>query len=303
MADPIKLHPRVTRTLAARRPVVALESAILAHGLPRPDNLRVAREIEAAVRESGAQPATVAVLDGVIRVGLDDAELERVCYAPGVAKLGVRDLPAAVALRGTGATTVASTALVAARSRIGVMATGGLGGVHRGASETFDESADLAVLATTPLAVVCSGVKSVLDVGATLERLETLSVLVLGFQTDRFPAFYLTDSGHRLDWRVEAPDQVAAVLRARDQLGLTGAVVVANPLPPQEQLDPTLHEQALHTALAQAREVQVHGKDVTPFLLDRLHRDTGAASVQVNIRLIMRNAWLAGHVAAAVSGL
>jgi pseudouridylate synthase len=291
----------VAAALADGRPVVALESTIIAHGLPRPDNLRVAREIEAAARAEGAVPATVAVLGGEVRVGLDAAALEEIAARGDVAKLGVRDLGPALARGVAGATTVASTAYIAARAGIGVFATGGLGGVHRGAATTFDESGDLLALAGAPLVVVCAGVKSILDVGATLERLETLSVPVLGYGTDRLAGFYLADSGHPVPWRVETPEEVAAVQRARRELGLPQAVVVANPLPEAEQMDPALHDRVLAEALAAADAGGVAGVDVTPFVLARFHESTAGESLRANVRLVLRNAALAGRIAGALA--
>jgi pseudouridine-5'-phosphate glycosidase len=296
------LGDEVADALRAGRPVVALESTILSHGLPRPDNLRVGREIEAAVRAAGAVPATIGVLRGRVTVGLDAAGLERLALTDGVLKVSVRDLPVAAALGADGATTVASTAAIAARLGIRVFATGGLGGVHRHAQQTYDESADLAALARTPVAVVCAGVKSILDVPATLERLETLSVTVLGYGTDRFPGFYLSDSGYPLDWRVDSPAQVAAVLDAARDLGIgTGAVVVANPLPVDEQLDPALHDRVLAGGLAALERDRVTGKDVTPYLLAHFHAATEGQSLAVNVRIILRNAELAGRIAVAAS--
>jgi len=301
-APAIALGAEVDEALRAGRPVVALESTILSHGLPRPENLRVGREIEAAVRTAGAVPATIGVLGGQVTVGLDDTALERLALTDGVLKVSVRDLPVAAALGADGATTVASTAAVAARVGIGVFATGGLGGVHRDAAQSYDESADLAALARTPIAVVCAGVKSILDVPATLERLETLSVTVVGYGTDRFPGFYLTDSGYPLDWRVDSPEQVAAVLRAARNLGTgTGAVVVANPIPADEQLDPDLHHRVLADGLAGLDRDGVTGKDVTPYLLAHLHDATAGRSLAVNVRMILRNAELAGRIAVAAS--
>jgi pseudouridine-5'-phosphate glycosidase len=298
----MQIAPEVTEALAGGRPVVALESTLISHGLPRPRNLEVAREVEGAVRGAGAVPATVAVLGGEVRVGLDERALEAVASRDGVVKCGVRDLAPLAARRGDGATTVASTAHLAARAGIGVFATGGLGGVHRGASETWDESADLETLARTGIVVVCAGVKSILDVGATLERLETLGVTVLGFGTDRFPGFYLSDSGHSVGWRVDSASEVAAVAAARAGLGTADrAVVVANPLPEGEQLDPALHERVLEAGLAAADREGVGGKDVTPFLLDFVHRETGGASLEANVRIVVRNAELAGRIAAAMS--
>ncbi|HEX5541291.1 MAG TPA: pseudouridine-5'-phosphate glycosidase [Micromonospora sp.] len=284
------------------QPIVALESTIVSHGLPRPDNLRVAREIEAQVRAGGALPATIGMVGGELVVGLDDAQLARLAGTDGVAKLSVRDLAVAAASGADGATTVAATSAVAAAAGIPVFATGGLGGVHREAAQTFDESADLTTLARTPIAVVCAGVKSLLDVGATLERLETLGVSVLGYRTRRFPGFFITDGGFDLDWSVESPQQVAAVLAAQQaQYVHRGGVVVANPLPTDEQLDPDLHDRTLREGLALLALEGVTGKDVTPFLLAHFHSATGGASLTVNVRIILRNAHLAAKIAVAVA--
>jgi pseudouridylate synthase len=297
------VHPEVAGALRAGRGVVALESTLIAHGLPAPDNLRVAREAEAEVREAGAVPATIAVVGGTVRIGLDEDALGAIALGADVVKAGVRDLAPAVARGIDAATTVASTAHLAARAGIGVFATGGLGGVHRGARETWDESADLTTLARTGIVVVCAGVKSILDVAATLERLETLNVTVVGYRTGAFPGFYLSDSGHPVGWRVETPEEVAAVARARDELGLGDrAIVVANPLPAGEQLDPALHDRVLRDSLEAAAAAGIAGRDVTPFLLDRFHRDTGGASLAANVRLVLRNAALAGRIAVARAG-
>jgi len=294
----IELGPEVGEALALGGPVVALESTIIAHGLPRPDNARVARELEAAVRARGATPATIAMLDGTVRVGLDDAALDAVATRDDIAKLSARDLPLAAARGASGATTVAATAHLAAQVGIRLFATGGLGGVHREASETWDESADLVALSRTDICVVCAGVKSILDVGATLERLETLGVGVAGYGTDRFPGFYLADSGHPVPWRLDSPEQAAAAIRARRELGVEGALVVANPL--DEQLDPALHERVLAEALAAAAREGVRGRDVTPFLLARFHAGTGGESLRANVRLVVRNAELAARIAVAL---
>src|SRR5215210_4758025 len=298
----VTLASDVAEALAAGGPVVALESTLIAHGLPRPGNVRVARDVEAVVRAAGATPATVALIDGEVRVGLDDAGLEAIATRDDVAKCSARDLPLAAARGATGATTVAATAHVAARAGITLFATGGLGGVHREARETWDESADLFALARTGVCVVCAGVKSILDVPATLERLETLGVGVAGFGTDRFPGFYLTDSGHPVPWRLDDPAQVAAALRAREELGLAGsALVIANPLPPDEQLDPDLHARVLAESLAAAEREGVHGREVTPFLLARFHAETGGESLRANVRLVLRNAQLAARIAVAAA--
>jgi pseudouridine-5'-phosphate glycosidase len=247
-------------------------------------------------------PATVALVAGEVRVGLDQAALDAVAGRDDVVKCGVRDLAPVVARGGFGATTVAATAHLAARAGIGVFATGGLGGVHRGARETWDESADLETLARTGIVVVCAGVKSILDVGATLERLETLGVTVLGYGTDRFPGFYLSDSGHPVPWRVDSPAEVAAVIAARTDLGTEGrAVVVANPLPADEQLDPETHDRVVAAGLAAAEREGVGGKEVTPFLLDVLRRETSGASLEANVRLVLRNAELAARIAVGAS--
>jgi pseudouridine-5'-phosphate glycosidase len=295
----MRVHADVTEALAAGRPVVALESTIISHGLPRPDNLRIAREFETEVRAGGAVPATIAIVDGEPHVGLDDAALAAVATREDVVKCGVRDLAVVCARGGMGATTVAATAHLAARAGIAVFATGGLGGVHRQARETWDESADLGWLARTEIVVVCAGVKSILDVGATLERLETLNVTLLGYGTDAFPGFYLADSGFRVPWRVDAPEEVAAIMAARARVGHDGAIVVANPLPADEQLDPALHDSVLSAGLRAAAEQGVSGKDATPFLLDFFHRETAGVSLDVNVTLVRRNAALAARIAAA----
>jgi pseudouridine-5'-phosphate glycosidase len=292
----------VADALRDRRGVVALESTLIAHGLPAPHNLRVAGDADAAVRETGAVPATIAVVAGAVRIGLDHATLRAIALSDDVIKASVRDLAPAVARGFDAATTVASTAVLAARAGIRVFATGGLGGVHRGARETWDESADLTTLAQTGIVVVCAGVKSILDVAATLERLETLNVTVVGYRTDAFPGFYLSDSGHPVPWRVESPEEVAALMRERDLLGLApSAIVVANPLPKDEQLDPALHDRVLRESLDAAAAAGITGRDVTPFLLDRFHRETGGASLEANVRLVVRNAELAGRIAVAAA--
>ena len=299
--DPVAVLPEVARAIEEGRPVVALESTIISHGLPRPRNREVAAQIEEAIRGEGAVPATIGVVEGRVHVGLDEALLERVALADDAVKLSLRDLPVAVASGLTGATTVASTAFLAARCGIAVFATGGLGGVHREAGRTFDESADLHALTDTPIAVVCSGVKSILDVPATLERLESLSVAVVGYRTTRFPGFYVTDSGCEIAWSADDPGGVAQILTARRLLGIRSALVVANPLPTNLQLDPREHDRVLRAALGDAAAQGVSGKDVTPFLLARFHEATGGRSVEVNVQIILRNAALAAEIAVAVA--
>lgn len=293
----LDVHPEVVDALAHGRPVVALESTIISHGLPRPRNLEVAREIEHAVRLAGAVPATVAIVDGRARIGLDDAALTTIADDPTVTKVSVRDLAPLAARGGHGATTVAATSHLAALAGIRVFATGGLGGVHRGARETWDESADLTTLASTRITVVCAGVKSILDIPATLERLETLNVPVLTMGTHAFPGFYQSDSGFRVDTRVDSAAEIARIMRIRDAWHLAGGVVVAQPLPTELQLDPALHSRVLTAGLEAAALAGVHGKDVTPFLLAYFHHETAGASLEVNIEIVLRNARLAAQIA------
>jgi pseudouridylate synthase len=288
----VRLGDEVRAALEGGGAVVALESTIIAHGLPRPRNLAVAGELEDAVRAAGAVPATIAVLDGEPVVGVENLDA---IASPDVAKLSARDLPLAAATRTTGATTVAATAYLAAQAGIRVFATGGLGGVHRGARESWDESADLLALSRLPICVVAAGVKSILDVGATLERLETLGVTVAGWRTARFPGFYLTDAGHDVPWTLDTAEQAAAALRA----SVGSALVVANPIPPDRQLYPELHDRVLREGLELAAERGVTGKHVTPFLLAHLHEATGGRSLEVNVELAVANARVAGEIAAA----
>ncbi|MEV5281079.1 pseudouridine-5'-phosphate glycosidase [Streptomyces sp. NPDC052811] len=297
--DAIKVSEEVRTALGEGRPVVALESTIISHGLPRPRNLRVAAELEQLVRARGAVPATVAVLDGRPLVGLDEGQLERVANEE-VRKLGHRDLPMAVATGASGATTVSGTAFLAERAGLRVFATGGLGGVHRQWCETQDESADLRLLARTPIAVVCAGVKSILDVPATLQRLETLGIGVLGYGTETFPGFYLSSSGRPVDWTVRTPKEAADVLRAHRSLALKSALIVANPVPEAEQLDPRLHDEVLAAALAACRSAGITGQAVTPFLLRYLVEYTDGASLEANVAAVRANVRLAADISAAL---
>jgi pseudouridylate synthase len=287
----VRLKPEVAEALAWNRPVVALESTLIAHGIPRPDNLELARELEAIVREEGGVPASIGVIRGEAVVGLDQSELEQIATDPGVPKLSLRDLGSAMARGGNGATTVASTAFLAGCVGIRLFATGGLGGVHRAARESWDESADLLALTRAQVAVVCAGVKSILDVGATLERLETLSVPVIGYQTDRFPGFYLSDSGFPVEWRVESPQEAAAVIQAHLSLS-TGGLVIANPIPQAEQLDSEEHARVLAEGLEALKDVR--GKAITPALLDYFHARTD--SLRVNKQVVRNNVRLATHI-------
>ncbi|HEY0637763.1 MAG TPA: pseudouridine-5'-phosphate glycosidase [Pseudonocardiaceae bacterium] len=298
---PVRLAPEVADALATGTPVVALESTLLAHGLPAGTRRGTADELEAVVRAGGAVPATIAVLDGVCAVGLSAAELDRLCAGPAV-KLSRRDLGPAVAAGVLGATTVASTSAVAALAGISVFATGGLGGVHRGARDSWDESADLAVLAATPVLVVCSGVKSILDAAATLERLESLSVPVLGYRTDTLPAFYLRESELAVSWRVDSAAAAAAAFAAHRALGGGGAVL-AHAVPAEAELDRALHDRVLAEGLELVRSRGIGGKDVTPVLLDHFHTATEGASLRANVALVLANAALAAAVAAELGGL
>jgi pseudouridine-5'-phosphate glycosidase len=302
MSIAVTLSAEVAAAQREGRPVVALESTIISHGLPRPENLRVARAVEDVVRRQGAIPATIAILDGVVHVGLSEDDLVRVAELDDIVKVSVRDIATVVSSGGHAATTVAATSHIAHLTGVRVFATGGLGGVHRHARETWDESADLTSLSTTPIIVVCSGVKSILDVPATLERLETLNVAVVGYGTHAFPGFYLTDSGSVVDWRVDDPQQVADIARARLDLAIPGALIVANPLPEDLQMDPDLHDRLLAEGLALADASGVRGKDVTPYLLDHFHRASGGISLEANTEIILRNADLAARIAVAGSG-
>ncbi|THG32365.1 pseudouridine-5'-phosphate glycosidase [Naasia lichenicola] len=301
------LSDPVAEALRSGGPVVALESTIISHGLPRPRNLEAAREFEAILTGMGVTPATVAVLDGIPRVGLDSDGVRRIAEED-MTKASIRDLPILAARGGSGATTVAATTRLAALAGVRVFATGGLGGIHRGASETFDESADLQALATSPTAVVSAGVKSVLDVPATLERLETLSVPVVGYRTDVFPRFWLSESDLALDWRVDSPAEIAAIIRAQDaaagpdapRIGRPG-MVVANPVPLAQQWDPAEHDRVLLEAFAAASAAGVRGKAVTPFLLGFIVNASQGVSLEVNLDLARNNVRLAGEIALALA--
>lgn len=294
-----QLTEAVAGALRDRRPVVALESTIISHGFPRPRNLELAIQFERALTDRGVVPATVAVIDGVPRVGVSRDQLGRLAEDAAVAKASTRDLPVAVAQGLTAATTVAATSFLAARAGIRVFATGGLGGVHRDVAETMDESADIAALARSRITVVAAGVKSVLDIPRTLERLETWGVTVVGYRTDSFPAFWLTDSGHQVDWRVDGPEEVARLMQASDQLGRDSAILVANPVPADRQLDPELHQQALVEGLAALSDQGVQGKAVTPYLLEHMRQATQGASLEVNVHLVLNNIAVAADIATA----
>ena len=292
------IHPEVQSALDTGNAVVALESTIISHGLPSPRNLVVAREIEQSVRDGGAVPATIAIIDGVVRVGLTEQELSILGDPKSdVVKVSTRDLGPILAMGGHGATTVSATTHIAMLAGIKYFATGGLGGVHRGAAETWDVSADLMTLAMNQITIVCAGVKSILDIGATLERLETIGVTVAGYGTDKFPGFYRADSGFGVSWRVDTPAQAAALGQHRDGIEAPGAVVIAKPVSAEDELDLDLHDRVLNSGLAEATKLGVVGKDVTPFLLDWFHTQTNNQSLEVNVTLINANAKLAAEIA------
>jgi pseudouridine-5'-phosphate glycosidase len=304
LSEAIAIRDEVVEALRRGSPVVALESTLIAHGLPYPDNLELAREVEELVRREGGVPATIGVISGVPKVGLGSQELELIATDEGVVKLSTRDIPMAVLKKGHGATTVAGTAHLAARAGIKLFATGGLGGVHRQARDSWDVSADLSILSRTPVAVVCSGVKSILDVPATLEHLETLGVPVVGFRTRRFPGFYLTDSGSTLDWDVRYEEEAAQLIASLRRLGPEGSgLIVANPVPWKEQLDPKLHDRVLKEGLGELKHQGIRGKSVTPFLLERLQRETKGESLRVNKHIVRNNARLATRIAVAFATL
>jgi pseudouridine-5'-phosphate glycosidase len=297
----LDIAPPVASALAERRPVVALESSLIAHGLPRPRNLEVAHALEATVAAAGAIPATIAVRGGRVRIGCGAGDLEHLVQAEDIAKVSRANLATVLAAGGDGATTVAGTMICAAAAGIGVLATGGIGGVHRGAADTFDISADLSEFARTNVAVVCSGAKSVLDLPKTLEVLEMLGVPVIGLGTDRFPAFHARDSGLALETALEGPAAVATVLRQRAALGLPGGVVVANPIPEAQAIEPAELERWIERAHAEAAERAVSGAALTPFLLDRLARLSDGRTVEANVALVEHNAAAAAHIAVALS--
>jgi pseudouridine-5'-phosphate glycosidase len=293
----LRLSDEVADALRDRRPVVALESTIISHGMPYPQNVEMATEVEQIVRDHGAVPATIAVLDGVPRIGLDAQGLELLGSDEDVAKVSVRDLPYVVARGMHGATTVASTMRLAALAGIEVFVTGGLGGVHRGAAQTFDVSADLTELGSTDVAVVSAGVKSILDIGLTLERLETLGVPVVAYGTDEFPSFYSRSSGHAAPMRLDSPAEVAALMRAKWELGLSGGVVVANPIAPEDEIPAEEIGVIIEQALRDMDERGIHGKDATPYLLGRIVEITGGRSLTANIALVRSNARLGAAIA------
>ena len=299
MEKAIKLSAEVSAAIKAGKPIVALESTIISHGLPRPSNLEVALECERIVRDAGAVPATIALLDGKILVGLERSELEAIANRDDISKASIRDLAIIVAQGKSAATTVAATAHIAAMAGIHVFATGGLGGVHRGANESFDESADLTALANVDMTMICAGVKSILDVPATLERLETLAISLVGYKTTAFPGFYLTDSGYTLEHRVDSPAEIAAIIKARKDVGtLSKALVVANPV--VKEMDKARHDEILKSGLEKAAQQGVVGKNVTPFLLEHFHTTSKGESLAINTEIIKANCLLGAQIAVAL---
>ncbi|MFC6673856.1 pseudouridine-5'-phosphate glycosidase [Marinobacterium aestuariivivens] len=296
----LDVHPEVAAAVAANQPVVALESTIIAHGMPWPRNVETALRVEEAVRDQGAIPATIAILDGRLTVGLERGQIERLGReGRQMAKVSRRDIPFVVAAGKSGATTVAATMILAAMAGVRIFATGGIGGVHRGAAHSFDISADLQELARTDVAVVCAGAKSILDLGLTLEYLETRGVPVVGYRTDRLPAFYSRDSGLRVDYRLDTPEAIAGALRVKWELNLKGGVVIANPIPEKYAMPAAVIDAAIEQALREADEQGIQGKATTPFLLARVAELTGGDSLASNIQLVLNNARLAAQVAVA----
>lgn len=295
----IRYSAAVARALKDKSPVVALESTIITHGLPRPKNLEVALEVEQIVTETGATPATIAIIDGQIHIGLEPDQLKQIAKDESILKASIRDLAIISTQKKSAATTVAATSHIANLAGISLFATGGLGGVHREAWQSWDESADLLALANTPILIVCSGAKSILDVSATLERLETLSVPILGYKTNKFPGFYLTDSGFDLEHRADTPQDIAQIWRARSDVATNNsALIVANPV--GNQMDKALHDQILFDGLAKAKTAGIIGKAVTPFLLEYFHSNSKGESLRVNVEIIKANAALAAQIAVAL---
>lgn len=299
----LEIHPEVKKALEEGRPVVALESTIISHGMPYPKNIEMAQNVSKIVRENGAIPATIAIINGVLKVGLTPEEIEFLGTSKDVVKASRRDLPFVISKKLNGATTVATTMILADLAGVRVFATGGIGGVHRGAQETFDISADLQELANTNVAVICAGAKSILDIGLTLEYLETNGVPVIGFETDEFPAFYTRKSGFGVDYRVNSSLEVAQALKAKWDLNLNGGMVIGNPIPEQFEMDYDMITNAIETALNEAAENNIAGKKVTPFLLDKVKTITAGKSLESNIELVYNNAKVAAQIATDLAGL
>ena len=298
MKKTLKISEEVRYALEHGKPVVALESTIISHGMPYPDNVKTALTVEKTVRENGAVPATIAIIKGVPTVGLSEDEIEHLGKeGTKVVKVSRRDIPVVIAKKLDGATTVASTMIFAETAGIKVFATGGIGGVHRGATETMDISADLEELHQTNVTVVCAGAKSILDLGLTLEYLETKGVPVLGYKTDELPAFFTRKSGFKVDYRMDSPEEIAAAVKAKDALGLSGGMLVANPVPEEYSMDPDKIEAVISEAVEEAKALGIAGKKVTPFLLEKIRNVTGGDSLFTNVKLVLNNAALAAKIA------
>ena len=299
----LEIHPEVKKAVEAGQPVVALESTIISHGMPYPKNIEMAKNVSKIIRENGAVPATIAIIDGVLKVGLTEEEIEFLGTSKDVVKASRRDLPFIISKKLTGATTVATTMILADLAGVKVFATGGIGGVHRGAQETFDISADLLELANTNVAVICAGAKSILDIGLTLEYLETNGVPVVGFGTDELPAFYTRKSGFGVDYRVDSSMEVATALKAKWDLNLKGGMVIGNPIPEEFEMDYDTINNAIESALKEAEEKNIAGKNVTPFLLDKVKTITAGKSLDSNIELVYNNAKVAAQIAKDLSDI
>ena len=302
MNEYLELSPAVKAAMLAGEPVVALESTIISHGMPYPQNVETALRVEETIRKAGAVPATIAIIQGKLKAGLTADEIEYLGQkGPSVTKASRRDLPVLVARGADGATTVATTMIIAHLAGIRVFATGGIGGVHRGAETTMDISADLEELGRTPVMVVCAGAKAILDLGLTLEYLETKGVPVIGYGTEELPAFYTRTSGFKVDYRIDTPEELAAAFRAQQEMGLGGGMLVTNPIPEEYSMDPVRINAAINQAVADSRQLGIHGKEVTPYLLARVKELTGGDSLDANIQLVLNNARLAARTAKALS--
>ncbi|EZP76421.1 hypothetical protein H839_14129 [Parageobacillus genomosp. 1] len=302
LKDVLVFSEEVAKAMKENKPVVALESTIISHGMPYPQNVETAKEVEQLIRENGAVPATIAILDGKIKIGVNEEELEFLGTSKEIEKVSRRDLPYVIAMKKHGATTVAATMICANMAGIKVFATGGIGGVHRGAERTMDISADLQELAHTNVAVVCAGAKSILDLGLTLEYLETNGVPVIGYGTDILPAFYSSTSPFKVNYRIDTPEEIAKLIATKWELGLNGGLIIANPIPKEDELEESYINSIIEEALKEAEEKQIAGKAVTPFLLDKVKTLTGGKSLEANIALVKNNAVLAAKIAASLSG-
>ena len=296
----LDISDEVKKALDDSKPIVALESTIISHGMPYPQNVETALKVEEIIRENGAVPATIGIIGGRLKAGLTAEEIDYMGRAGNIAKVSRRDIPYLVAHKRDGATTVASTMIIAAMAGIKVFATGGVGGVHRGAEKTMDISADLEELAMTEVAVVCAGAKSILDLGLTLEYLETKGVPVLGYKTEELPAFYTRKSGFKVDYKVDTPEEIASILRTKWELGLMGGVLIANPIPEEYSMDADLITKVIEDAVKEAEALGIKGKDTTPFLLAKIKEITGGESLESNIQLVYNNALLAAQIARAL---